>query len=89
MLSVLRIILRFIAERGENCLLVHVEKIDEAYNLKSSPQLSTTSQVSKAATYAPEAPLSVASPLPRYLYNVFLCRNPIILIFNLLNSAVC
>jgi len=66
--SILCVIRRFIAERGESGQLVHVEKIDEAYKLKSLPQSSSVLQVRKATTFGPEALLSMASSSPRYFY---------------------
>ncbi|KAK3095524.1 hypothetical protein FSP39_015646 [Pinctada imbricata] len=57
-------ILRFIAERGEGGQLMHVEKIDEAFNLKSlaTPALE---KVPKPAI-SPEKSLPVVSNAPRW-----------------------
>lgn len=56
---------RFIAERGEGGQLIHVEKIDDAYNLKPLAG-ATTENVRFVPSSDPERPLSLLSGKPRY-----------------------
>ena len=65
-------ILRFVAERGSAGQLVHVEKIDEAYNLKPMPGLAPDRPAAKINAPNPERPLPVPALKPRYAPNFFM-----------------
>lgn len=71
-------LLRFIAERGDEGQLGHVERLDQAYELvdnppglaaKSGGNLRKVSPAANQGESSPEAPLSVASLTPRFVFN--------------------
>lgn len=55
---------RFIAERGEGGQLRHIEKIDEAFNLKALPSAPGDKPAPPKLTV--EKPLQITSQTPRY-----------------------
>ncbi|KAJ8317249.1 hypothetical protein KUTeg_005153 [Tegillarca granosa] len=59
-------ILRFIAERGDGGQLMHVEKIDELFNLKSLPTLAVERIEKPKSKPSPETPLPIVSNTPRW-----------------------
>ena len=61
-------ILRFVAERGDSGQLLHVEKVDSAYNLKATPtglQLIPGAKRKMAKRDSIERPLKLTNFLPR------------------------
>ena len=59
-------ILRFVAERGDSGQLLHVEKIDAAYNLQAMPTgLQKLPIARKKKTARVERPLRMANFVPK------------------------
>ncbi|XP_012935535.1 telomerase protein component 1 [Aplysia californica] len=59
-------ILRFVAERGDAGMVNHVDKIDEAFQLRPMPRLRVDQQEVKTVVPEPERSLRLTAPTPRW-----------------------